>query len=95
MAGGKVSACSTSLRMLAFKCRIAGASHRDAHKLQYAIDAAVWMEDPFTSKSTLETPLFEALLWQAGRSPEEIIQYREDMVSQIELASEEIRTSGI
>ena len=78
-----------------FSCCVAGVSHKDAHKLQYAVDAAAWMEDPFTSKSTLETPLFEALLWQAGRSPEEIIQYREDMVSQIELASEEIRASGI
>ena len=81
--------------MLAFKCRIAGASHRDAHKLQYAIDAAVWMEDPFTSRATLENPVFEALLWQAGKSPKEIIQHREEMVAQIELASEEIRASGV
>ena len=83
------------LKMLAFTCCVAGALHKDAHKLQYAIDAASGMEDPFTSKSTLENPLFEALLWQAGKSPKEIIQYREEMVAQIELASEELRASGV
>ena len=79
----------------ALLCCVAGVSHKDAHKLQYAVDAAAWMEDPFTSKGTLENPVFEALLWQAGKSPKEIIQHREEMVAQIELASEEIGASGV
>ena len=79
----------------AFLRCVTGVSRKDAHKLQYAVDAAAWMEDPFTSRGTLENPVFEALLWQAGKSPKEIIQYREEMVAQIELASEEIRASGV
>ena len=83
--------------LFAFLCCVAGVSHKDAHKLQYAVDAAAWMEGPFTSKGTLENPVFDALLWQAGKSPwaKEIIQYREEMVAQIELASEELRASGV
>ena len=36
----------------------------------------------------------QALLWQAGKSPKEIMDFREQMVSQIELAAEELRLSG-
>ena len=36
----------------------------------------------------------KALLWQAGKSAQEIIDFREEMVSQVELAAEELRLSG-
>ena len=36
----------------------------------------------------------EALDWQAARSPQEVMQQREEMISQLELANEELRSSG-
>ena len=74
---------------------LTGVSHEDAHKLQYAVDAAAWMENPFENKNVLDTPLFKALLWQAGKSAKEIMDHREAMVSQIELAAEELQLSGL
>ena len=84
--------------MVQWNCQSArcpGTSWEDARKLQYALDAAEWMEDPFGNKALLDNTLFKALLWQAGKSPEEIMQFREDMVSQIEFAAEELRLSGL
>ena len=45
----------------ALACRVSapGVSPEDAHKMQYAIDAATWMPDPFTNHALLETPLFK------------------------------------
>ena len=83
------------VRISSQSAHCSGISWEDARKLQYALDAAEWMEDPFENKAPLDTALFKALLWQAGKSHEEIMQFREDMVSQIEFAAEELRLSGL
>ena len=44
---------------LAGRVSAPGVSPEDAHKMQYAIDAATWMPDPFTNHALLETPLFK------------------------------------
>ena len=38
--------------------------------------------------------VLQAIEWQANKSPSEIIQAREEMISQIEFAASEIRSSG-
>lgn len=38
--------------------------------------------------------VLKAIEWQANKSPSEIIQAREEMISQIEFAASEIRSSG-
>ena len=42
--------------MLAYLCQ--GVSHADAHKLQYTVDAAPLMDDPFENKTKLDSILF-------------------------------------
>ena len=74
-------------------CCHAGLPSADLRKLKYALDMCT-KDDPFISVMSLEPALDEAIAWQAARTPAEVMEEREKMISQIEFAGSELKASG-
>ena len=81
--------------IIALLCH-AGLPAADLRKLKYALDIChkLHYDDPFVSGMSLEPAVEEAIAWQAARTPAEVMEEREKMISQIEFAGSELKASG-
>ena len=59
MVGGRVFGFAGSAPCLRKFVSAPGVSFEDAHKMQYAIDAATWLPDPFENQVRLKTSQFK------------------------------------
>ena len=59
------------------------AADEDRMKLQFTLDA-LKKGDPFAHNTTVPSVVCDAIAWHAERSPQEIMQFHEDLMSKLE-----------
>ena len=75
------------------RCVTTGFTQADLRKLEYTLRRQA-SGDPFAWKERLAPTVSEAIEWQVSRTPQEVIDEREEMISAIEFAGSEIFASG-
>lgn len=67
---------------------------KDERKLAFTLKA-LETADPFVKETTTPPDVLKAMHWQSGKTPKEVVQARENIISKLESAGSAMWSSGL